>query len=163
MVFDYLKWNYEADDDEADTVEYPLGYFFSGDSDDEKYILTIPRASMVSAGASAFTSASCCLFISSLIIFSSAILFSSVTYEPALYCLLRRRVHSLMVREKQMSASQPLVFPFTHYIISYMALIFPPFYLENCVSFFFFSPFSPLICYAILDLVQKDSKKHIIF
>ena len=46
MVFDYLKWNYEADDDEADTVEYPLGYFFSGDSDDEKYILTIPRDQM---------------------------------------------------------------------------------------------------------------------
>ena len=46
VVFDYLKWNYEADDDEADTVEYPLGYFFSGDSDDEKYILTIPRDQM---------------------------------------------------------------------------------------------------------------------
>ena len=27
VVFDYLKWNYEADDDEADIVEYPLGYF----------------------------------------------------------------------------------------------------------------------------------------
>ena len=81
----------------------------------------------------------------------------------ALYCLLPQAGPSLIVQKKQMSASQPLVFPFTHYIISYMALIFPPFYLENCVSFFFFSPFSPLICYAILDLVQKDSKKHIIF
>ena len=36
------------------------------------------------------------------------------THEPradALYCLLTQTVHSLMVQEKQMSASQPLVLP----------------------------------------------------
>ena len=64
------------------------------------------------------------------------------THEPradALYCLLTQTVHSLMVREKsadasqappryawqQMSASQPLVFPFTHYIITYHSYTFP--------------------------------------
>lgn len=41
MIYDYLCWNYEAEDDEEDTVEYPLGYFFSGDSEDEDYVITI--------------------------------------------------------------------------------------------------------------------------
>lgn len=39
-VYDYVKECYEADDDDTDTVEYPLGYFFSGDSSDERYMLT---------------------------------------------------------------------------------------------------------------------------
>jgi spermidine/putrescine transport system substrate-binding protein len=42
MVFDYLRWCYEAEDDEEDVVEYPLGYFFSGDNSDEDYIITAP-------------------------------------------------------------------------------------------------------------------------
>jgi spermidine/putrescine transport system substrate-binding protein len=42
MVYDYLRWCYEAEDDEEDVVEYPLGYFFSGDNSDEDYILTVP-------------------------------------------------------------------------------------------------------------------------
>lgn len=37
-VFDYLNWCY-ADEDEEDTIEYPVGYFFSGDNDDEDYIV----------------------------------------------------------------------------------------------------------------------------
>lgn len=44
------------------------------------------------------------------------------THEPradALYCLLTQTVHSLMVQEKQMSASQPLVFLFTGYSIAH--------------------------------------------
>jgi spermidine/putrescine transport system substrate-binding protein len=42
MVFDYLRWCYEAEDDEEEVVEYPLGYFFSGDNSDEDYIITAP-------------------------------------------------------------------------------------------------------------------------
>ena len=43
VVYDYVKWNYEAEDDEEDTVEYPLGYFFSGKENDPKYMLTVPK------------------------------------------------------------------------------------------------------------------------
>lgn len=43
MVFEYLDWNYGAEDDEEDVVEYPVGYFFTGDNSDEDYILTVPR------------------------------------------------------------------------------------------------------------------------
>ena len=42
-VYEYLEWNYGAEDDEEDVVDYPVGYFFSGDSDDEDYILTVPE------------------------------------------------------------------------------------------------------------------------
>lgn len=43
VVFDYVKWNYGADESDTDVVDYPLGYFFSGDSDDERYILKVPE------------------------------------------------------------------------------------------------------------------------
>ncbi len=43
VVFDYVKWNYGAEEGDTDVVDYPLGYFFSGDSDDERYILKVPR------------------------------------------------------------------------------------------------------------------------
>ncbi len=43
VVYDYVKWNYEADENDTDTAEYKLGYFFSGDSDDKDYILTVPK------------------------------------------------------------------------------------------------------------------------
>lgn len=39
-VFEYLDWNYGAEEDEEDTAEYPLGYFFCGDNSNEDYILT---------------------------------------------------------------------------------------------------------------------------
>ncbi len=42
VVYNYAKWNYGADSDGTDTVDYKLGYFFSGDSDDERYILKVP-------------------------------------------------------------------------------------------------------------------------
>ena len=41
-VYEYLEWNYGAEEDEEDAVEYPVGYFFSGDNEDEDYILTVP-------------------------------------------------------------------------------------------------------------------------
>ena len=37
-VFSYLDWCYGADEDEA-TIEYPVGYFFSGDPDDPEYVI----------------------------------------------------------------------------------------------------------------------------
>ena len=40
LVFDYLNWCYGAEEDESDTVAYPVGYFFSGDNEDEAYVVT---------------------------------------------------------------------------------------------------------------------------
>lgn len=41
-IFEYADWCYGAEDDETDTEDYPLGYFFSGDASDEAYIITAP-------------------------------------------------------------------------------------------------------------------------
>ena len=41
-IFEYLEWTYGAEDDTEDVTEYPEGYFFSGDPEDEDYILTVP-------------------------------------------------------------------------------------------------------------------------
>lgn len=43
LVYDYANWNFGAGEDDEDTVGYPVGYFFSGDDSDEKYIMTVPR------------------------------------------------------------------------------------------------------------------------
>ena len=42
LVFDYANWNYAAEEDETDVIEYPVGYFFSGDAGDENYVITAP-------------------------------------------------------------------------------------------------------------------------
>lgn len=43
-IFEYVEWTYGADEeeneDEEPLVEYPVGYFFSGDYEDEDYIFT---------------------------------------------------------------------------------------------------------------------------
>lgn len=39
-VYSYLNWCYEADDEAEEVVEYPLGYFFSGDDADPDYIVS---------------------------------------------------------------------------------------------------------------------------
>jgi spermidine/putrescine transport system substrate-binding protein len=39
LIYEYVKWNFSAEGEE-DTVEYPLGYFFSGDNNDPEYMLT---------------------------------------------------------------------------------------------------------------------------
>ena len=39
-VFEYLDWCYGAEEDEEDVMDYPVGYFFSGDEDDEDYVIT---------------------------------------------------------------------------------------------------------------------------
>lgn len=41
-IFEYADWNYGAEEDEEDTIEYPIGYFFSGEDDDEDYVITAP-------------------------------------------------------------------------------------------------------------------------
>ena len=41
-IFEYLDWNYGAEEDEEDPVDYPVGYFFTGDPEDEDYVLTVP-------------------------------------------------------------------------------------------------------------------------
>lgn len=41
-IFEYLDWNYGAEEDETDTVEYDVNYFFAGDGDPQDYILTVP-------------------------------------------------------------------------------------------------------------------------
>lgn len=39
LIYEYVNYKFGAEGEE-DTVEYPLGYFFSGDSEDEKYMIT---------------------------------------------------------------------------------------------------------------------------
>ena len=42
-IFEYADWCYGAEDDEEEVVEYPLGYFFTGDNSDEDYFITAPE------------------------------------------------------------------------------------------------------------------------
>lgn len=39
LIYEYVNWKFGSEEGE-DTVEYPLGYFFSGDNEDEKYVIT---------------------------------------------------------------------------------------------------------------------------
>ncbi|MDD6307263.1 MAG: extracellular solute-binding protein [Clostridiales bacterium] len=39
LVFEYADWNYGAEEGEEDVIEYPVGYFFSGDNEDEEYMI----------------------------------------------------------------------------------------------------------------------------
>lgn len=43
LVYQYLQWNYSAEEDEEDVVEYNVGMYFSGDSEDEYYTMTVPE------------------------------------------------------------------------------------------------------------------------
>ncbi|MDE6984660.1 MAG: extracellular solute-binding protein [Lachnospiraceae bacterium] len=38
-VYEYMKWCYGAQDDDVELMDYPVGYFFSGDNSDADYIL----------------------------------------------------------------------------------------------------------------------------
>lgn len=38
-IYEYLKWCYGAEDADEELMDYPVGYFFSGDNNDENYIL----------------------------------------------------------------------------------------------------------------------------
>lgn len=41
-ILEYADWCFGAEEDEEDVVDYPIGYFFTGDNTDEDYILSIP-------------------------------------------------------------------------------------------------------------------------
>lgn len=38
-IIDYVNWSFSADEDATDVVEYPLGFFFTTDDSDERYII----------------------------------------------------------------------------------------------------------------------------
>ncbi len=40
IIYAYADWCYGAEDDGEDTIEYPVGFFFSGNDADEDYIIT---------------------------------------------------------------------------------------------------------------------------
>lgn len=40
-IFDYLNWNYGAEEDDTDTIEYDVSYFFSG-KEDGSHVITAP-------------------------------------------------------------------------------------------------------------------------
>lgn len=42
-VFEYLKWNYEAEESETEVVSYPVGFFFCGDNDNPAYEIVVPE------------------------------------------------------------------------------------------------------------------------
>lgn len=42
-IFDYIDWCYGAKEDEEEIAEYPLGYFFSDNSNDPDYVLTTEK------------------------------------------------------------------------------------------------------------------------
>lgn len=39
-VYDYINWCYGAEPSETDTISYPVGYFFSGNSEDGNYVIS---------------------------------------------------------------------------------------------------------------------------
>lgn len=40
IIYAYADWCYGAEEDAEDMIEYPVGFFFSGDNSDEEYIIT---------------------------------------------------------------------------------------------------------------------------
>ena len=42
LIFEYADWCYGAEEDEEDTIDYPLSYFFCGDDNDAEYVITAP-------------------------------------------------------------------------------------------------------------------------
>ena len=46
-VFEYMDWTYGAEEDDETAVDYPVGYFFSGDEDDPDYVLTVPEEQLI--------------------------------------------------------------------------------------------------------------------
>ena len=42
-IFEYADWCYGAEEDEEDVAEYPVGAFFSGDENDEDYVINAPE------------------------------------------------------------------------------------------------------------------------
>ncbi len=45
-ILEYLDWNYGAEEDEEDTVDYDVSYFFGEDGKEGEYTITAPREQM---------------------------------------------------------------------------------------------------------------------
>ena len=46
-ILEYVDWNYGAEEDEEDTIEYSLAHFFAEEGDDEEdYVITVPEESL---------------------------------------------------------------------------------------------------------------------
>lgn len=43
-MYNYVKWCYGADENDTDTIEYPLGFFFCGDNSNSDYVITAPKS-----------------------------------------------------------------------------------------------------------------------
>ena len=41
-IFEYLDWTYGAEEDEEETVDYEVGYFFDPEADPSEYTITVP-------------------------------------------------------------------------------------------------------------------------
>ena len=46
-IFEYADWTYGAEEVEEEVVDYPLGYFFSEDPENEDYTLTVPAEQLI--------------------------------------------------------------------------------------------------------------------
>ena len=56
-IFEYAEWNYAADDDEEDTVEYSVANFFAGeDADPDDFVITISEDQLRRQMAAAYPS-----------------------------------------------------------------------------------------------------------
>ena len=42
IIYAYADWCYGAEEDGGETIEYPVGFFFSGDEQDPDYVITAP-------------------------------------------------------------------------------------------------------------------------
>ena len=38
LVYEYVDYCYGAEEDDTDVIEYPVGFFFAGDDEDENYM-----------------------------------------------------------------------------------------------------------------------------
>ena len=45
-IYEYLNWCYGAGDEDEELMDYPVGYFFSGDNSDEDYLVRTTRSQM---------------------------------------------------------------------------------------------------------------------
>ena len=71
-IFEYADWCYGAEEDEEDVIDYPLGYFFSGDPADEDYVITAPAEQAMRQLASQYPSGEAISRSSIMVFFDNA-------------------------------------------------------------------------------------------
>ena len=86
-IFEYLDWTYGAEEDEEDVVDYPVGYFFTGDNEDEDYILTVPDNNATMLALRAHFEGTATLEASEVTPFSSRLKYSQVIHDGRTYRL----------------------------------------------------------------------------